>query len=365
MIYRPYAAQERLANEQELEANNGVVYRAQLMAVPAPEDVAASKGIRRAADKLLLPPSAGDSLLRQDASKNGAYFFELTNGTGRRTHAGLLEFTAAEGFVALPKKVVRCLWGPDADEDACQGPVNVTYRRLPKGTRAVFQPRSADFQQAVGDDLREVLEAALLQHSALSVGDWVEVRHGDRTFDLRVRELEPEAAVSVIDTELEAEVHPSVETEERIIAEEMEARRRMAEAAAATQAAAEAAAAEAAAAAELAATRRRMQEEKAAALPPEPEVGEVGAVACLFRLPDGSRHSRRFLPTQPVSLLFDYVDSKGASGRDPGSYRLVTQFPRTVFESGAEAEGTTLKEAGLDQPRSVLFLEPLTSENAV
>ncbi len=44
--------QERRQHAAELEANNGVLYRAQLAAVPAPESIAADKGIRRAADKV-------------------------------------------------------------------------------------------------------------------------------------------------------------------------------------------------------------------------------------------------------------------------------------------------------------------------
>lgn len=45
-------SQERRRHEEELEANNGVFYRATLTAVPAPESIAADKGIRRAADKV-------------------------------------------------------------------------------------------------------------------------------------------------------------------------------------------------------------------------------------------------------------------------------------------------------------------------
>lgn len=54
--------------------------------------------------QILLPPSAGASLMAQDAFKNGPMFFRLTNAAGNHTHAGLLEFSAAEGFVALPRK---------------------------------------------------------------------------------------------------------------------------------------------------------------------------------------------------------------------------------------------------------------------
>ena len=48
----PSLLQERRRHEEELEANNGVFYRASLTAVPAPESIAADKGIRRAADKV-------------------------------------------------------------------------------------------------------------------------------------------------------------------------------------------------------------------------------------------------------------------------------------------------------------------------
>ena len=51
----PPVLQERRQHEEELEANNGVFYRATLTAVPAPESIAADKGIRRAADKVRVP----------------------------------------------------------------------------------------------------------------------------------------------------------------------------------------------------------------------------------------------------------------------------------------------------------------------
>ena len=56
----PLPAQERLRVEAEVAANAGVVYRAQLLAVPAPASIAADKGIKRAADKV--PRSSPPSL---------------------------------------------------------------------------------------------------------------------------------------------------------------------------------------------------------------------------------------------------------------------------------------------------------------
>ena len=43
-----------------------------------------------------------------------------------------------------------------------------------------------------------MLEATLARHSVLSVGDWVSVEHGGSTYDLRVQQLRPAPAVSVI-----------------------------------------------------------------------------------------------------------------------------------------------------------------------
>ena len=50
----------------------------------------------------------------------------------------------------------------------------------------------------MGDEVRAVLEATLARHSVLSVGDWVSVEHGGSTYDLRVQQLRPAPAVSVI-----------------------------------------------------------------------------------------------------------------------------------------------------------------------
>jgi ubiquitin fusion degradation protein 1 len=167
----------------------------------------------------------------------------------------------------------------------------------------VFQPRSASFQGDVGEDIRGVLEGALLQHSCLTRGDWLEVRHGGEQYDLRICGTHPDDAVSVIDTDLEAEINPSIETEERIQEEYEAAARRAAEAAAAAAAAEAAAEAEAAAAEEERLRREGLRRAKEAALPQEPPAeGGVPVATCLFRFPDGSRHSRRFLLGSPLQV---------------------------------------------------------------
>ncbi|EFJ51924.1 hypothetical protein VOLCADRAFT_86921, partial [Volvox carteri f. nagariensis] len=390
------------AEFEEREHNKGVFLRVELQALPADESVVQAKGVKRSKDKLILPPSVGSALLAQDASKNGALLFQValpaaaaataataagsgqapapftstttataSNSAAGRTHAGVLEFTAPEGTVLLPRKVVHSLYGSlDAQPS---GTVIVSYRRLEKGTYVRLQPMSHGFHEALGEGLRETLEEELLGHSTLSEGDWVTVVHGGRDWPLRVQELQPSNAVSVIDVDIAADVVPSLEAEEYLRRWEEEQRRqqeRLAQLAAerlareaaeaaerAAREAAEAAAAEAAATA-AAAARERL----AAALPPEPEAPSssssgpaIAVTTCAFSLPDGTRITRRFAAGTQVQTLFDFVDSRGAGGWHRGSYQLVTRMPRRVIGPEAAGAGLTLRDLGLGNSEAFLL----------
>lgn len=102
-----------------------------------------------------------------------------------------------------------------------------------------------------------------------------------------------------------------------------------------------------------------MLQEKEALLPPEPS-GHVQepVVSCLFRMPDGTRASRKFLQSQPAQLLFDFADARGAGGLAFGSYQFVMQFPRRVIEP-ASTQSKSIAEAGLGSGQEVLLLEHL------
>uniref|UniRef100_A0A383WIE9 UBX domain-containing protein n=1 Tax=Tetradesmus obliquus TaxID=3088 RepID=A0A383WIE9_TETOB len=402
------AAAEEERHFRDLEENRGVSLRVQLAAAPASADAASSRGIKRAADKLLLPPSVGASLMSQDAPKNGAMLFEVAASNGGRTHAGVLEFTAPEGVVLLPEKVANCLWGLPGSSDGgggsssesraayqaragspsaaagpassssssssrCCGQVWVRYKRLPKGTYVRFQPELRAFHEVVGSDpelLRSTLEQCLLGYCTLSQGDWVQVPYAGESYNLRVLEVQPGGAVSVIDTDIAADVGPSIETEGYLRAQEEEqareaerqrqareaAEHEAAQALAAEQAAAEA---EARRQAEDAAHRLQIQAQKAALVAPELAAdSDVPHLTLLFRLPDGSRLSRRFGLQQHLQELYDFVDSKGAGGLLPGTYQLVLQFPRKVLQAATDQ---TLTDAGLEAAsQQAVLLEPVS-----
>ncbi|KAL0550265.1 hypothetical protein IC582_014771 [Cucumis melo] len=97
---------------------------------------------------------------------------------------------------------------------------------------------------------------------------------------------------------------------------------------------------------------RRLAEIEAS-LPSEPRTDDENAVTLLVRMPDGSRRGRRFLKTDKLQCLLDFIDI----GRvvKPGSYRLVRPYPRKAFGDG---EGSlTLNELGLNSKQEALYLE--------
>ncbi|KAG6408003.1 hypothetical protein SASPL_131005 [Salvia splendens] len=110
------------------------------------------------------------------------------------------------------------------------------------------------------------------------------------------------------------------------------------------------------------AMRKKLQEEqenerqlaaKEASLPGEPTPDDENAVTLLVRMPDGSRRGRRFLKSDKLQSLFDYIDI----GRvvKPGSYRLVRSYPRRALGDGERP--STFDELGLTSKQEALYLE--------
>ncbi|KAK1438653.1 hypothetical protein QVD17_04462 [Tagetes erecta] len=92
---------------------------------------------------------------------------------------------------------------------------------------------------------------------------------------------------------------------------------------------------------------------KETSLPQEPASDDDNAVTLLVRMPDGSRRGRRFLRTDKLQYLFDFIDV----GRvvKPSTYRLVRPYPRRAFSDGES--DLALNELGLTSKQEALFLE--------
>ncbi|KAK6263054.1 hypothetical protein QUC31_008870 [Theobroma cacao] len=107
---------------------------------------------------------------------------------------------------------------------------------------------------------------------------------------------------------------------------------------------------------------RKMEEEqecerqlaaKEASLPQEPAADEENAVTLLVRMPDGSRRGRRFVKSDRLQSLYDFIDI--GRGVKPGTYRLVRPYPRRAFGDGESS--LTFNELGLTSKQEALFLE--------
>ncbi|XP_078447943.1 plant UBX domain-containing protein 8-like [Wolffia australiana] len=92
---------------------------------------------------------------------------------------------------------------------------------------------------------------------------------------------------------------------------------------------------------------------KLASLPVEPSANNENAVTLLVRMPDGSRHGRRFLKSDKLQSLFDFIDTGRLA--KPQTYRLVRPYPRRAF--GKEESNLSLCELGLTSKQEALFLE--------
>ncbi|XP_073219436.1 plant UBX domain-containing protein 8 isoform X2 [Cicer arietinum] len=85
----------------------------------------------------------------------------------------------------------------------------------------------------------------------------------------------------------------------------------------------------------------------------EPPLGDEKAITIVVRMPDGGRCERRFLKTDKLQLLFDFIDIYGAV--KPGTYRVVKSYPRRAYSINDSS--ATLTEVGLSNKNEALFLE--------
>ena len=143
-------------------------------------------------DRVLLPVDVLESL-SSDSRAVFPWMFELFSpDTGRRTHCGVLEFSADAGCVALPKKVFGCL---AVDPGAS---VRLRYKALPKCSGVTLRVPFSLF--SLFPDFKAFLEASLhKQYTTLTLGDSVLVRG---QVPLLVEKLEPDLAVCLIDTDV-------------------------------------------------------------------------------------------------------------------------------------------------------------------
>jgi len=143
-------------------------------------------------DKILLPPSAFDSLARLQVDYPMLFRLESSD-KGTMTHSGVLEFTAEEGSCYIPFWMMQNLV---LEEGSL---LTVTNVSLPKATFVKLQPQHIDFLEI--SNPRAVLEHALRNFSCVTKGDVICVPYNSRNYHFMLQQVQPEDAACIIETD--------------------------------------------------------------------------------------------------------------------------------------------------------------------
>lgn len=136
--------------------------------------------------------------------QGGIMLFKLTNKkTSRTTHSGVLEFVQETGKRCyLPRWMMNNLLLKDGDE------IFIESIKLPTARFARFEPQSTDFLDI--SNPKAVLEKALRDFSCLTKNDIISIPYLNKDYELRVLELKPEDAVTIIECDMEVDFAPPV-----------------------------------------------------------------------------------------------------------------------------------------------------------
>lgn len=147
-------------------------------------------------DKILLPPSAFDTLARLNVDY--PMLFQLTaTSTSRHTHSGVLEFTAEEGCCYIPYWMMQNLL---VEEGSL---ITVKNISLPKATFVKLQPQSVDFLEI--SNPKAVLEHALRNFSCVTLGDVIQIQYNDKNYHLALQQVQPADAACIIETDCQVD----------------------------------------------------------------------------------------------------------------------------------------------------------------
>jgi ubiquitin fusion degradation protein 1 len=123
--------------------------------------------------------------------------FQLTAASSRRTHSGVLEFTAEEGCCYIPYWMMQNLI---IEEGSL---ITVKNISLPKATFVKLQPQSVDFLEI--SNPKAVLEHALRNFSCVTVGDVIQIQYNDKNYHLALQQVQPADAACIIETDCQVD----------------------------------------------------------------------------------------------------------------------------------------------------------------
>jgi hypothetical protein len=149
-------------------------------------------------DRVILSSKVLEELSKDPAIRYPLMFELFNHETKKRTHCGVLEFSAPDDVIVLPQKVQRCL----GIEGMSGTQIRIRYKQLEKCTYLRCSVPASSV--AIFPDIRTFLESSLrLNHVTLTVGDRLIV---GGSIPMIVDSLQPDFACCLIDTDVELDM---------------------------------------------------------------------------------------------------------------------------------------------------------------
>lgn len=147
-------------------------------------------------DKILLPPTILNKISNYDVQ--GPIIFELMNNKSKKkTHCGVMDFTADEGCAYLPIWMMQNINIKEGQK------VNLKYTSLEKGNYVKLQPQTDDFLKI--SNPKAVLEAKLRYFTCLTKFDTIAIDYNNKIYWINVLNVKPGFAVTIIDTDVDVD----------------------------------------------------------------------------------------------------------------------------------------------------------------
>ena len=315
----------RLEEEAELTRTSGVRFTRELHPYPIDSDE----------DKVILPESSLLELTNLNAFQHGALTFELTcSASAVVTHCGVREFSAPEGSIGVPRRVVNTLTGNSRYDSSSEsiGAVKIKFVLLPKVTFARLQPIEASFAGVTM--IKACLQENLRRHATLTVGDILSIWFRGRSYRLRVHELRPESYGSLIDTDVEVELLVSEEYEQKIQKPVDAATPKSLE------------------------SETGVENDADTVLDEEPTGSGDHVIECKIKTAEGVTKTRKFLKQSDFKELFIFAYSVcggRAVVKSLSCLQLNTRFPKRVFSFHEACDGRTFADFGFS-PQEVFLV---------
>jgi hypothetical protein len=343
-----------------------------------------------------------------------AYLDELACQYSSYTYATVVEFSQDEGYIGLPFSVANTLLQPDGaisidnrltvdpaqasttddlgamdidDKDEGNGQVaevnlgtndeNVEDKtpghaaygmfpvpvhlievtlltNLPLGSKCTLQPTINAIKQGFYNlkNVKLALEQSLIRtRGSLNVGDLMYCWFRGKRFDLNVQEVIPShvGAISCVNCDIEVDIAPPKSEESEDSSEEKSKDLSRSVSGGYTLSADSPI--------EVPITSSFLKD-RVIELLPEPEDDQTENVVAIQIRGAGKVARRRFDTQCTIKNLFDFAISEDLIGESAESFRLVTRFPRRVFQLGSSEEETLLADLGLTK-QEMLMVEKL------